>query len=134
MDRHPPCVIFLNIFLKIREPVAVLLDVTDNDHGITDDASFWAAETCPNAAYPLELLQNVIAVSLCPARSFGKSRSSHRASHEAMAVACGWALSNGVVIHVPGDLDGQSPGHVIIAASQIHRFHADMTTCDPAWD
>jgi hypothetical protein len=37
-------------------------------------------------------------------------------------------LPNGVVIHVAGDLDGQRLGDVIIAAGQIHRVHADMTS------
>ena len=37
-------------------------------------------------------------------------------------------LPNGVVIHVSGDLDGQRLGDVVVAAGQIRRVHADMTT------
>lgn len=37
---------------------------TDKKSGITNDANLWALETMNNAAYPLELLQRVITVSL----------------------------------------------------------------------
>ena len=37
---------------------------TDKKSGITNDANLWATETMHNAAYPLELLQRVITVSL----------------------------------------------------------------------
>jgi hypothetical protein len=37
-------------------------------------------------------------------------------------------LPNGVVIHVPGDLDGQRLGDVIIAAGQIEMRSSLMTT------
>jgi len=37
---------------------------TDTKSGITNDANLWATETMSNAAYPLELLQRVITVSL----------------------------------------------------------------------
>lgn len=37
---------------------------TDKKSGIVNDANLWALETMNNAAYPLELLQRVITVSL----------------------------------------------------------------------
>ena len=37
---------------------------TDKKSGITNDANLWATETMNNAAYPLELLQRIITVSL----------------------------------------------------------------------
>ena len=37
---------------------------TEKKSGITNDANLWALETMNNAAYPLELLQRVITVSL----------------------------------------------------------------------
>ncbi|MEQ1903816.1 MAG: type ISP restriction/modification enzyme [Pirellulaceae bacterium] len=37
---------------------------TDKDSGIVNDANLWATETMNNPAYPLELLQRVITVSL----------------------------------------------------------------------
>ena len=36
-------------------------------------------------------------------------------------------LPNGVIIHVAGDLDGQRPGDVIIAAGQIHSVLPGVT-------
>ena len=36
----------------------------DKKSGIVNDANLWATETMNNAAYPLELLQRVVTVSL----------------------------------------------------------------------
>ena len=37
---------------------------TDKDSGITNDANLWATETMQNPRYPLELLLQVVTVSL----------------------------------------------------------------------